>query len=330
MVEMERLGPLPGAGEPTGPFADGEPADGPAIRQIGDYRVLREIGRGGMGVVYEAEQASLGRHVALKVLPGHARLDAKLRERFRREARAAAKLHHTNIVPVFGVGEHEGTPYYVMQFIQGQALDEVLGELRRLRRPGAEAEAVGPHPGPAAGGADGAASAAEVAQALLTGRFTAAAATPSDPGRSGGGAPRPRPATTLDGPAPEPAGEPPAPPPPADVAPTPASWPGKADTSTLSGSARDYWRGVARIGVQAAEALDYAHAQGTLHRDIKPSNLLLDLQGTVWITDFGLAKAADEAEPDPHRRHPGHAAVHGAGAVPRRRPTRGATSTGWG
>src|SRR4029077_8932310 len=138
------------------------PARRPAIRQIGDYLVLREIGRGGMGVVYEAEQASLGRHVALKVLPGHARLDAKLRERFRREARAAAKLHHTNIVPVFGVGEHEGTPYYVMQYIRGQALDEVLGELRRLRRPGAEA--VGPNPRLASGGGDGAASAAAVAQ----------------------------------------------------------------------------------------------------------------------------------------------------------------------
>src|SRR5262249_51681052 len=164
----------------------------------------REIGGGGMGVVYEAEQASLGRHVALKVLPGHVRLDAKLRERFRREARAAAQLHHTNIVPVFGVGEHEGTPYYVMQFIRGQALDEVLGELRRLRRPEVEsepgAEAAGPHPSPAAGGEGGAASAAEVAQALLTGRFTAAAAAPSDPGPSGGGAGAPAP--TLDGPAP--------------------------------------------------------------------------------------------------------------------------------
>src|SRR5262249_28414684 len=82
----------------------------------------------------------------------------------------------------------------------------------------------------------------------------------------------------------------------ADDAPSSASWPGPADTSTLSGSSRDYWRGVARIGVQAAEALHYAHTQGTLHRDIKPSNLLLDLQGTVWITDFGLAKAADEAD----------------------------------
>src|SRR5262249_56145010 len=82
----------------------------------------------------------------------------------------------------------------------------------------------------------------------------------------------------------------------ADDAPSSASWPGPADTSTLSGSSRDYWRGVARIGVQAAEALHYAHAQGTLHRDIKPSNLLLDLQGTVWVTDFGLAKAAAEAD----------------------------------
>jgi hypothetical protein len=116
--------------------------------------------------------------VALKVLPGHARLDAKLRERFRREARAAARLHHTNIVPVFGVGEHEGTPYYVMQFIRGQALDEVLGELRRLRRPGPEAKAVGPHPGPASGGVGRAASAAEVAQALLTGPFTRPQSSP--------------------------------------------------------------------------------------------------------------------------------------------------------
>jgi len=167
LVEMERLGPLPGMGEPTGPFADGEPADGPPIRQIGDYLVIREIGRGGMGVVYEAEQASLGRHVALKVLPGHARLDAKLRERFRREARAAARLHHTNIVPVFGVGEHGAYRYYAMQFIQGQGLDAILQELRQLRSaPQPEGTgAVPPEP------TRSAPLAATCAHSLLTGRF---------------------------------------------------------------------------------------------------------------------------------------------------------------
>ena len=86
-----------------------------------------------MGVVYEAEQVSLGRHVALKVLPPQMLRDPKQYKRFEREARAAARLHHTNIVPVFGVGEHDGTPYYVMQFIQGQGLDAVLDELKRLR-----------------------------------------------------------------------------------------------------------------------------------------------------------------------------------------------------
>src|SRR5436189_46946 len=79
----------------------------------------------------EAEQASLGRRVALKVLPSQALPDAHHQKRFLREARAAARLHHTNIVPVYGVGEHEGTLYYVMQFIQGQGLDAVLEELRK-------------------------------------------------------------------------------------------------------------------------------------------------------------------------------------------------------
>src|SRR6516162_7414841 len=98
-------------------------------RSLGDYVIVREIGRGGMGVVYEAVQESLGRRVALKVLPYHGLLDPHHLERFRREARAVARQHHTNIVPVFGVGEHEGLHYYVMQFIQGLGLDEVLGEL---------------------------------------------------------------------------------------------------------------------------------------------------------------------------------------------------------
>src|SRR5205085_4680292 len=101
--------------------------------RLGDHRILREIGRGGMGVVYEAEQVSLGRHVALKVLPPAALLDPQHLERFHREAKAAARLHHTNIVPVYGVGEYEGVHFYAMQYIRGQGLDAVLNELRRVR-----------------------------------------------------------------------------------------------------------------------------------------------------------------------------------------------------
>src|SRR5215470_10688269 len=107
----------------------------PPLQHLGDYQILREVGRGGMGVVYEAQQLSLGRHVAIKVLPAHALLDARQLGRFQREARSAAKLHHTNIVPVFGVGEQDGLHYYVMQFIPGLGLDLVLDELRRLRQP---------------------------------------------------------------------------------------------------------------------------------------------------------------------------------------------------
>src|SRR5215469_13312424 len=74
----------------------------PALQQLGDFRILREVGTGGMGIVYEAEQVSLGRHVALKVLPGAQVLGGRAKRRFEREAKAAAKLHHTHIVPVFG------------------------------------------------------------------------------------------------------------------------------------------------------------------------------------------------------------------------------------
>ena len=133
LMMMEDLG---NASSPTGNTAAAATFPTAAPKQLGDYRILREVGRGGMGVVYEAEQVSLGRHVALKVLPFHGLMDAKYLERFRREAQAAASLHHSNIVPVFGVGEHEGVHYYAMQFIQGQPLDEVIAELRRIRSSG--------------------------------------------------------------------------------------------------------------------------------------------------------------------------------------------------
>jgi tetratricopeptide (TPR) repeat protein len=163
-------------------------------RRIGDFRIIREIGRGGMGIVYEAEQESLGRHVAVKVLPKHVLLAERHLRQFEREAQTAARLHHTNIVPVFGVGEQDGLHYYVMQLIHGVGLDEII------RRP--------------------------------------------------------------------------------------------------CGPGRDLWPMVARTGIQAAEALEYAHQQGTFHCDVKPSNLLIDKDGVVWVADFGLARAVGHPQPN--------------------------------
>ncbi|MBX3464111.1 MAG: serine/threonine protein kinase [Planctomycetes bacterium] len=168
----------------------------PPLERLGDFRIVREVGRGGMGVVFEAVQESLGRRVALKVLPQPALLSGTQLQRFRREARVAAQLHHSHIVPVFGSGETDGFHWFAMQFIDGQSLD--------------------------------------------VWRHEQAATPPQD---------------------------------------TPA-W-------------RERSRLVARLGQQAASALHYAHAQGTLHRDVKPGNLLLGHDGHLWVTDFGLAKALE-------------------------------------
>ena len=124
--------------------AESADADGnasiPIPEKLGEYRIVRELGRGGMGVVYEAIQAELGRRVALKVLPAVSLLKSSQLERFRREAMAAARLHHTNIVPVFGVGVQDGVHYYAMQLIEGQSLDYVLKDIRRQRSVGGSKE----------------------------------------------------------------------------------------------------------------------------------------------------------------------------------------------
>src|SRR5713226_7720961 len=102
--------------------------------RLGDFEIIREIGRGGMGVVYEALQVSLNRQVALKVLSGVLGLTSKAVQRFRREAEAAAKLHHTNIVPIYATGEEHGTHFYAMELIDGLSLDHVLRQMRQASK----------------------------------------------------------------------------------------------------------------------------------------------------------------------------------------------------
>jgi WD40 repeat protein len=268
LVVMENVRPDP-AIDPGGRHGERGAAES-GLKRLGDYRILREVGRGGMGIVYEAEQESLGRHVALKVLPAQALLDPRHLQRFKREARAAARLHHTNIVPVHGVGEQDGMHYFVMQLIHGQGLDQVLVELTRLRRgrqpdaPGPAAEAA--HPSDERGGE---LCALAVARSLLH---------PASPRTQ---------AARPDGP-PLPAGQE------DSGSQTGVHLPGQAEGSTWTETGWQYWYSVAHIGIQVADALAYAFSQGVLHRDIKPSNLLLDTRGTVWVTDFGLAKAETE------------------------------------
>ena len=216
-----------------------------------------------MGVVYEAIQESLGRHVALKTLPFHQLGDATRLERFRREARAAARLHHTHIVPVFGVGEHDGLHYYIMQFIRGQGLDSVLREVKRLRRELNESGACDPSVGTGL--------TTTLAHGLSTGQFQPSA-TPAQKPRDADATEAQfdlRPQTRVN---------------PSDSAIA------NHQSALSTQPEAQYYRSVARIGVQVGEALEYAHQQGILHRDIKPSNLLLDAKGEVWVTDFGLAK----------------------------------------
>jgi len=259
-------------GPPLAAPAAGE--ETPPLERLGDYRIVRLVGQGGMGTVYEAEQVSLGRRVALKVLPARLLASASYRARFEREARAAGRLHHTNIVPVYGVGEHEGTPYYAMQFIEGHGLDAVLRELQHLR-------CNDPSPAPAPAGPS-AGRPRDMARSLLSGDF--------GPARGGE-------ATVA---APEPlAGPPPAGPAiPGSTASLSSSsvlLPGPGGAALSSRTRRlTYWQSVARVGLQVADALEHAHRQGVLHRDVKPSNLLLDPAGMVWVTDFGLAKMDGE------------------------------------
>jgi WD40 repeat protein/serine/threonine protein kinase len=249
------------------PVAPGpEPAT--ELGMLGDFRLLREVGRGGMGVVYEAEQVSLRRRVALKVLPFAAAIDPRQLQRFQLEAQAAAFLHHTHIVPVHAVGCERGVNYYAMQFIDGRTLADVIRELRQID--GLE---------PREPDAQGAAS-LDPATGFPAPPATAAAGTGGDD-------------VTVDqnAVAPSSEGEQNIPPPPAEP-----STERPAESSTGSSVwTRAYLHTVARLGMQAAEALEHAHQQGVIHRDIKPANLMLDARGHLWVTDFGLARFGSDS-----------------------------------
>lgn len=172
------------------------PTVGPSefAARIGDFRLMEEIGRGGMGMVYEAFQLSMGRRVALKILPFSVGLDPIHFERFKAECRAAAQLHHSNIVPVHAIGEERGVHFYAMQLIEGRSLASVIEEER--------------------------------------------------------GRPIDR--------------------------------------------SKEFYRRVASMAADIAAALHYSHGLGIIHRDVKPANILVDHDGTPWITDFGLARIASD------------------------------------
>jgi serine/threonine protein kinase len=205
---------------------------------VAGFDILREVGRGGMGIVYEAIELALGRRVALKVLPPLSAGPTSV-ARFHREVRAAGRLHHTNIVPIYGVGQHGGLLYYAMQFIEGEGLDRLIGRLRRDRAAAAGGRQTTEPEEPWAAPLDAAAAG------------TRAGSSTEDSGRL---------------------------------------------TPTSGASKLAHSRTVARVGLQVADALAYAHKSGFLHRDVKPSNILLDAAGTAWVADFGLAKGVQEEE----------------------------------
>ncbi|TWT73250.1 serine/threonine protein kinase [Allorhodopirellula solitaria] len=227
---------------------------------LGDYELHREVGRGGMGIVYEATQISLRRSVAIKTLPFASVLDQQQVARFRNEAQAAASLHHPHIVPVYAVGCERGVHYYSMQLIDGDTLEQTLASLQANEAQRKRAEKL----------SELRREEAQQAAAELT------AEMPFDDTD----------AARLTG-APEFAEQPFA----SVVKDQATSRAVKDHGSTVrSMSDRRGIHTIVRLFIDVADALDYAHEQGVIHRDVKPSNLLIDAEGKVWVADFGLAR----------------------------------------
>lgn len=196
-------------------------------KTLGDFRLIREVGRGGMGVVYEARQISLDRIVALKVLPSHLTLRQDSIARFKSEASTASRLKHPNIVDIHAISEAEGNHFFVMDFVDGTPLNHVLEYLLT--------EDIFPRDGGILG------------EAVMKGMHCRTDRTSPE---------------GFD-----------------------------KETDELHGFwNRTYIETICRIILQVAEALEYTHSSGVVHRDVKPSNILLKADGTVILTDFGLAR----------------------------------------
>ncbi len=243
--------------------ADAESSEKMALPQpLGDFQLLREIGRGGMGVVYEARQCSLGRRVALKILPFASTVDPRQLQRFQNEAAAAAHLEHPGIVPIYAVGCERGVHFYAMRLINGQHLGVIIQDLRQ-------------HSGIHEPGEENSAATVKDPPSRFLNRNTPQTRDKSQPKDASKVVPGETPDETRD------------------YTPVPSTQRGGdliTQVSRLySDNRRSFYRTVAQYMRQAAEALDYAHQCGVIHRDIKPANLLVDTYGKLWITDFGLA-----------------------------------------
>lgn len=310
------------------------------LSQLGDFRIIREIGRGGMGVVYEAEQMSLGRRVAIKALPLLSVSQPELVKRFQREARTAARLHHTNIVPVFGVGEAEGFHYYVMQLIDGIGLDTFTGdstdtasdsvasqlmtELDGLTDRSQSHDLAPLVPDRSSDSKDNVGQSENTESVATAESIPVTRTKPRSPASelddllqdhstslsipslpkadlsnadsncateskcATGSASAELPAIVDKKSTDKASGTPLK----STVRKTTVSTAGQAGSGTSVSNGLSISQ-IVEIGIQAADGLHYAHAQGTLHRDIKPGNLMLDGNGVVWVTDFGLAKAME-------------------------------------
>ena len=216
-------------GDGTASPAASQPST-PEIRTLGDYQLIRVLGRGGMGTVYEAHQISLDRRVAVKVLPFAALLDQRQLRRFKNEARAAAMLKHRHIVSIYSVGCERGVHYFAMELVDGQTLADIA-----CTRPSVQSDAARAGVTPHADDLESPSAAAH--------------------------------GTRIN-----------------DTSPA-------AQLSTQrSTNRKEFFRSIARLGAQAADALQYAHHEGVIHRDVKPSNMLVDEYGDLHIADFGLAQ----------------------------------------